>query len=70
MPRFHFPIVDGTTLHDPVGTELKDDEAARKHAESIARHVSNIGHKKQRNVLAEREDGSEVHKAPVQKAST
>jgi hypothetical protein len=51
----------------PRRPSLKDDEEAKKHAESIARHVSNIGHEKQRNVLAEREDGTEVHKAPVHK---
>jgi hypothetical protein len=67
MPKFHFPITDGTTLPDPTGIELKDDEAARKHAESIASEVSSLGHKKQRNVVAEREDGTEVHKAPVPK---
>lgn len=70
MPRFHFPIVDGTTLRDPVGIELKNDDEAKRHAESVAHHVSNLGHQKQRNVLAEREDGTEVHKAPVRKDPT
>jgi hypothetical protein len=66
MPKFHFPIVDGTRLEDPVGANLAGDKEAAKHAEDIARHVSNLGHKKQRHVLAIDEAGTEVHKADVQ----
>ena len=65
MPRFHFPIVDGITLDDPVGIELKSEAEAGKHAESIADHVSNIGHKKPRTVLAIDENGVQIHRAPV-----
>lgn len=65
MPRFHFPIVDGTRLDDPVGIELPNAEGARQHAENIARHLPDLG--KDRNVLAIGEDGEEVHKVPVSK---
>ena len=67
MPRFHFPIVDGTRLEDPVGIELTDNHAARQQAERIAKHVSNVGHRTQRKVLAIDETGEEIHKAPVTK---
>jgi hypothetical protein len=67
MPRYHFPIVDGTRLEDPVGIDLKDDTEAGKHADAIARHVSDIGHKKPRNVIAIDDDGAEVHKSPVKR---
>jgi hypothetical protein len=67
MPRFHFPIVDGTRLDDPVGVVLSNKTKAAEHAETIARHVSNLGHKKRRNVLALDEEGREVHKVAVQR---
>lgn len=67
MPRFHFPIVNGHRLEDPVGVDLPDDDAARKHAKTIARHVADSGSKKPRNVVAEDERGAQVGKAAVQK---
>jgi hypothetical protein len=36
MPRFHFHIMDGRTLHDPTGQELLDEEAALREARAIA----------------------------------
>ena len=67
MPKFHFPIVDGTRLDDPVGVELPNKARAAEHAETIARHMSNLGHKTQRNVVALDDEGLEVHKAPVRR---
>jgi len=29
MPRFYFPIIDGTRLDDPTGIELPDTDAAK-----------------------------------------
>jgi len=65
MPRFYFPIIDGTKLEDPVGVELPNTDGARQHAENIARHLLHLG--KDRNVLAIGEDGEEVHHVPVKK---
>ena len=65
MPRFHFPIVNGHRLEDPVGVVLTDDAAARSHAETIARHVADAGNKKPRNVIAENEHGEKVGTAAV-----
>lgn len=62
MPRFHFPIIDGTRLDDPLGIELPDAEEARKHAHRIA---SNMPTKNVRHVSVIDENGEEVHKVPV-----
>ena len=67
MPRFHFPIVNGQRLEDPVGIELDDNEAAQAQALNIARHVRSTKSGKQRNVLVEDENGVEVGKAPARK---
>lgn len=67
MPRFHFPIVNGHRLEDPVGVDLPDTDAALKHARTIARHVADSGIKKTRNVVAEDEHGDQVGKAAVLK---
>lgn len=64
MPRYHFPIVDGTKLVDPVGLELLNQEQAKKHAEVIARHVALVS-PKPRNVVVEDEQGTEIHIEPV-----
>jgi hypothetical protein len=68
MPRFHFPIVNGLRLEDPVGIELVDNEAANVQALNIASHIHSATHGKQRNVLVENENGEEVGKAPVKKS--
>lgn len=67
MPRFHFPIVNGHRLEDPVGIELADSDAARSHARTIARHVGDVGNNTPRNVLAEDEHGDQVAKAAVKR---
>jgi hypothetical protein len=64
MPRFHFPIVDGTKLDDPFGIDLPNTEQARRHAENIARHLAGLN--KERIVIAINEDGDEVHKVRVE----
>jgi hypothetical protein len=64
MPKFHFPIVDGTKLTDPVGLELRDLDQAKTQAELIARHIA-LTHGKPRSVLIEDESGVEIHKQAV-----
>lgn len=40
MPKFHFEIVDGYTVHDPSGMELPTERAAKKIAHEIAKQIS------------------------------
>lgn len=61
MPRYHFPIIDGTRLDDSVGIEFPDEDAARKHADTIAAHMP----PSDRRVLVENSDGEEVHSVSV-----
>ena len=37
MPKYHFEIVDGFKLEDPVGLECRDEVQAKTVAEDIAR---------------------------------
>ena len=65
MPRFHFPIVDGTKLDDLIGVELRNEEQAKKQAELIAHQLALIqASKDARNLVVIDEDGDEVHKVP------
>jgi hypothetical protein len=66
MPRFHFPIVDGTTLHDPVGIDLKNASEAKALAKSIAGQLRAVAPDTHRSVVAVDDDGNEIHKVPVQ----
>lgn len=65
MPKYHFPIVDGTKLEDPVGIELPDTAAARQHAERVAEYVESTRPRKPRTVIAVDDSGEELHRAPV-----
>lgn len=62
MPRFYFPIIDGTRLDDPTGVEVPDVEAARRHAQLIATHM--LTHHR-RHVIVVDEDGNELHRVSV-----
>jgi hypothetical protein len=39
MPRFHFEIIDGFRIEDPVGLVCKSEQQARRVAEDIARQI-------------------------------
>ena len=39
MPRYHFAVKDAARYHDPDGTELPDDAAARDYAIRVIREV-------------------------------
>lgn len=64
MPKFYFPIIDGTKLDDPVGIDLPDHEAARKHADLIALHMPRTH---DRHVSVVDEAGEELHRVAVQR---
>ena len=66
MPKFHFEIIDGIKLEDPVGMELKSEDQAKQLAENIARQIAiDVKDSEARNVVVKTEDGSEIHKVPV-----
>lgn len=58
MPRFYFPIIDGTRLDDPTGIELPDTDAAKEHAHRIAIFMP-TDHRRHIAVLDD--IGNEVH---------
>jgi hypothetical protein len=68
MPKYHFPIVDGTKLPDPTGVTLRDDEEAKQHARLIARTVGAAGIKADRSVVAVDDENNEVHREVVPKS--
>jgi hypothetical protein len=67
MPRFHFDIVDGVEIKDPVGMECSEDQA-KQAAQSIARQIAiDVGTRHARKVVVVDEQGLQVHEEPVQK---
>ncbi|MGM4905546.1 DUF6894 family protein [Tardiphaga sp. 866_E4_N2_1] len=40
MPKYHFEIVDGFRLEDPVGLDCSDDTQARDVAKNIAHQIA------------------------------
>ena len=66
MPRFHFEIVDGITIEDPVGMDCKSEAQAIEVARSIARQIElDVKNTGVRNVLVKTDDGQDVHQEPV-----
>ena len=43
MPKFHFEIVDGYKIEDPVGLDCKNEEQAKRVAQDIARQGQHGG---------------------------
>jgi hypothetical protein len=65
MPKFHFEIVDGYKIEDPVDLDCKNEQA-KKVAEDIARQIAiDVGSTAARNVVVVDDGGAEVYKAPV-----
>jgi hypothetical protein len=66
MPKYHFEIVDGYRLEDPVGLDCRDEVQARTVAEDIARQIAiDIESEQSRNVVVLDGDGEEVYKTPI-----
>jgi hypothetical protein len=66
MPKFHFEIIDGYKIEDPVGLDCRTSEDAKLVAEKIARQIAiDVGGTKARNVVVVDDDGAEVYKTPV-----
>jgi hypothetical protein len=66
MPKFHFEIIDGYKIEDPVGLDCRTSEDAKLVADKIARQIAiDVGGTKARNVVVVDDEGAEVYKAPV-----
>jgi hypothetical protein len=68
MPRYHFEIVDGIRIEDPVGIDLKTEAQAMELAENIARQIAiDVGPTSARKVVVVDDGGQELHKVPIAK---
>jgi hypothetical protein len=66
MPKYHFEIADGITLPDPVGTDCRNDEHARREAHAIANQIArDLGDREQRNVVVVDDEGEELYRVPI-----
>jgi hypothetical protein len=66
MPIFHFDIVDGVRLEDPVGLECPNEGDARKVADLIAGQIAaDLDSNEERFVVVVNEDGSKIYKTPI-----
>jgi hypothetical protein len=69
MPKFHFEIVDGYKIEDPVGTDLKSKDQAKTLAKDIARQIAiDVGGAAARKVVVIDDEGEEIYKAPINTA--
>jgi hypothetical protein len=66
MPTYHFEIVDGVKLADPVGVDCKNDHHARIVANQIAKQIAiDVEIDGERNVVVVDERGDEIYTTPV-----
>ena len=69
MPKFHFEIIDGIKIEDPVGMDCKSEAQAIEVARSIARQIEiDVKGSGVRNILVKTDDGREVHQEPVKRS--
>lgn len=67
MPKYHFEIVDGFRLEDPIGQDCHSDAQARTIAEKIARQIADDIQRddNDRKVIVLDDNGTEVCKTPI-----
>jgi hypothetical protein len=68
MPRYHFDLVDHTTVEDKGGQVLADDMVASDVADELARRIPEVRPElrgKGYSILVTGADGEEVHRAPL-----
>ena len=66
MPKYHFEIVDGYRLEDPVGLDLPDTDQAKTVAHDIAKQIAaDIVSDTTRNVVVVDDAGTEVYQTPI-----
>ena len=66
MPKYHFEIVDGYRIEDPVGQDLPDADQARSVAHDIAKQIAiDVVSETTRNVVVVDDAGTEVYQTPI-----
>lgn len=67
MPKYHFEIVDGFRLEDPIGLDCKSDAQAKNIAKDIARQIAEDIQRddQDRTVVVLDDSGEEVYKTPI-----
>ncbi len=67
MPKYHFEIVDGFRLEDPIGQDCGSDAQARSVAKQMARQIAEDIRRddNDRKVIVLDDNGAEVYKAPI-----
>ncbi len=66
MPKYHFEIVDGFRLEDPVGLDCSDDTQAGDVAKNIAHQIAvDIAGDCDRKVVVIDDNGDEVYKTKI-----
>jgi hypothetical protein len=67
MPKYHFEIIDGYLLEDPVGMDCQNDDQAKVIAHDIAHQIAlDIESQTPRNVVVIDEDGAEIYQTPIE----
>lgn len=68
MPKYHFEIVDGFRLEDPVGQDCSDDGQAKHVANRIARQIAeDIDGDDNRKVVVLDINGDEVYNTSIKR---
>ncbi|RYX96205.1 MAG: hypothetical protein EON84_06660 [Bradyrhizobiaceae bacterium] len=67
MPKYHFEIIDGFRLEDPMGQDCSDDAQAKTVADGIANHIAeDIQRDDQtRAVVVLDDSGTEVYQTAI-----
>jgi hypothetical protein len=66
MPKYHFEIIDGFRLEDPVGIDCPGEDEAKTVAHDIARQIAiDVASRNERNVVVVDDDGAEVYQTPI-----
>jgi len=68
MPKYHFEIVDGFRLEDPVGLECINDAQAKDVAKNIAHQIAvDIAGHGDRKVVVIDESGDQVYNTKIRR---
>lgn len=72
MTRYFFDLIDGTNIPDEAGQELRDDGAATRVADKLARDLYKIRPELRGDDFAisvRNEDGDEIHRVCLEAAA-
>jgi len=67
MPKYHFEIVDGFRLEDPIGQDCSGDAQAKRVANKMARQIAEDIERddQDRTVVVLDDHGAEVYKTQI-----